>query len=228
MDLPSIKNQPSPLAPPTSDTSGRGLMAPLVILGVIGVLLAGHGWRKYRWDPNVPHAASTVLKHRLDPNTADLRDIGQIPGMGPALAARFVDFRREKPLKSPNDLLEISGLGPATLAKVRDWFVWEGEPDNEEPPPRVEVKALAAEGVTAPAPRLVKWQAGDAQIDINRGQVEDFLRLPGIGQAMARRIIEARIQKPFQTVDELRRVPGIGVKTLEKIRNMVRVGSLES
>jgi DNA uptake protein ComE-like DNA-binding protein len=26
----------------------------------------------------------------------------------------------------------------------------------------------------------------------------------------------------------LRRVPGIGVKTLEKIRNMVRVGSLES
>lgn len=229
MDLPS----PEPRTPPARRlrcADSYGLMAPLVILGLISVLLAGHAWRKFRWDPKVPHVAAAVLKHRVDPNTADLRELGQIPGMGPALAARFVEFRREKVLRSPQDLLELSGVGPATLAKIKDWFVWEGESDSVEVPlQRMEVRALATEGApTAPPFRLVKWQAGDARIDINRGQVEDFLRLPGIGQAMARRIVETRNQKPFATVDELRRVPGIGSKTLEKIRNMVGIGGLDS
>jgi DNA uptake protein ComE-like DNA-binding protein len=42
---------------------------------------------------------------------------------------------------------------------------------------------------------------------------------------MSSRIILVREQRPFQSVDELRRVPGIGVKTLERLRPFVTVGN---
>ncbi len=49
-------------------------------------------------------------------------------------------------------------------------------------------------------------------------------KLPGIGLKRSQRIIGERGKKPFQTVDELRRVSGIGPKTLEKLRPFVIVG----
>ena len=57
------------------------------------------------------------------------------------------------------------------------------------------------------------------QIDINRAQPPDFLLLPDIGEALARRIVEDRqANGPFRDHDDLRRVSGIGPKTLETIR----------
>ena len=48
--------------------------------------------------------------------------------------------------------------------------------------------------------------------------IESFEKLPGIGPKMAQRIIDERSKKPFASVEELRRVSGIGPKTLEKLR----------
>jgi competence protein ComEA len=43
--------------------------------------------------------------------------------------------------------------------------------------------------------------------------------LPGIGEVLARRIVEDRRQRgPFRDLGELRRVRGIGPKTLEGMR----------
>lgn len=57
------------------------------------------------------------------------------------------------------------------------------------------------------------------QIDINRASVPDFLLLPDIGEALARRIVADRqAHGPFRDHDDLRRVSGIGPKTLETIR----------
>ena len=39
--------------------------------------------------------------------------------------------------------------------------------------------------------------------------------LPGIGETIANRIIEAREDAPFEEPEDLMRVPGIGEKTLE-------------
>ena len=48
--------------------------------------------------------------------------------------------------------------------------------------------------------------------------------MPGIGPVLSARIVETRQARPFASVDELRRVKGIGVKTLEKLRPHVMVG----
>ena len=49
-------------------------------------------------------------------------------------------------------------------------------------------------------------------------------KLPGIGPTLAKRIVETREAEPFRSVEDLRRVRGIGVKTLEKLRPLVVVG----
>lgn len=49
----------------------------------------------------------------------------------------------------------------------------------------------------------------------NSAARDELMRLPGIGETLANRIIEAR---PYQTLDDLTRVNGIGEATLSKIR----------
>lgn len=58
-----------------------------------------------------------------------------------------------------------------------------------------------------------------ASMDVDRASVVELIRLPGIGPSLAARIVAERAANgPFGSPDGLRRVRGIGPKTLEKIR----------
>lgn len=64
----------------------------------------------------------------------------------------------------------------------------------------------------------------DFVVDVNHAEVAELVELPGVGQAIAERIVEYRKQNgPFQSVDDLREVTGIGPKTLDALRPHVRV-----
>jgi competence protein ComEA len=57
---------------------------------------------------------------------------------------------------------------------------------------------------------------------LNAARPPDLEALPGIGPVLAARIVAERGRGgPFATVDELRRVRGIGPKTLERIRAQI-------
>lgn len=59
-------------------------------------------------------------------------------------------------------------------------------------------------------------------VDINRATADDFDRLPGVGPATARAIVDDRDRNgPFASVDELERVPGIGPAKLDALRELV-------
>ncbi len=57
-------------------------------------------------------------------------------------------------------------------------------------------------------------------INVNQATEADLQLLPGIGSVLARRIVESR---PFDTVDQLRRVRGIGPVRLRRIRDLIYV-----
>jgi len=66
-------------------------------------------------------------------------------------------------------------------------------------------------------------QTAQFQIDPNSAEWPEWAQLPEIGETLARRIVESRQQQgPFQDVEDLRRVRGIGPRTLEKIRPYIR------
>ena len=62
------------------------------------------------------------------------------------------------------------------------------------------------------------------KVNINTAEAWLLEALPGIGATLAQRIIEYRENNgPFQNIDELTRVEGIGTTTLEKIRDKITV-----
>ncbi|GEM_PF-2329515 len=57
-------------------------------------------------------------------------------------------------------------------------------------------------------------------LDINRATIQDFEALPGIGPKLAREIVETREKfGDFKTIDDLKKVKGIGDKKFRKIRD---------
>lgn len=57
------------------------------------------------------------------------------------------------------------------------------------------------------------------QIDINQADWVAWAQLDRIGETLARRIVSDRLENgPFKSIDDVQRVRGIGVKTLERIR----------
>ena len=57
------------------------------------------------------------------------------------------------------------------------------------------------------------------RVDLNRAEWTELALLPNIGESLARKIVAYREEHgPFRSPDELRRVSGIGPKTLEAVR----------
>jgi competence protein ComEA len=57
------------------------------------------------------------------------------------------------------------------------------------------------------------------RLDLNRATLAELALVPGLGSARAQSIADHREQHgPFGSIDELRNVPGVGPRTLEKIR----------
>jgi competence protein ComEA len=57
----------------------------------------------------------------LDINRATAAELEKLPGIGPSLARRIVEWRETRgPFRSVEDLLQVPGIGPKTLEGIRD------------------------------------------------------------------------------------------------------------
>lgn len=67
--------------------------------------------------------------------------------------------------------------------------------------------------------------AGDAgKINLNKATAAELSQLKGIGMKYAERIVEFRDKNgPFKQVEDLLKIQGIGLKTLEKNKDRVTV-----
>lgn len=150
---------------------------------------------------------------RLDPNAASATELDRLPGVGAGTAAAIVrDRAAHGPFRTPDDLTRVPGVGAGTLKGML---------------PHLKVTGGARSGGSAGASgghrREAPRGAAGARIDVNRADEAALQTLPGVGPALARRIVEARKQRPFATVEELARVRGIGPATVARLRARIRV-----
>ena len=93
----------------------------------------------------------------------------------------------------------------------------------------------AADGRASPLPSsAVTLSAGenapddeaDDSVELNSATVDDLVKLPGLGPTRARLIVDYRETKgPYRSIWELRKVKGIGRKTLARLRPYLHVAS---
>lgn len=62
------------------------------------------------------------------------------------------------------------------------------------------------------------------KININKGNIEELQSLPGVGEALAQRIITYREQNgKFNVIEELKNVSGIGEKKFENLKEYIDI-----
>ncbi|MFZ5480328.1 MAG: ComEA family DNA-binding protein [Myxococcota bacterium] len=99
--------------------------------------------------------------------------------------------------------LPLAELGAAAIADVRDGDT---------------VRLFEGWALPVRAPAAVEWIGPPPRVSLNHATLAQLEALPGVGPAIARRIVAAR---PFRRAGELDAVRGIGPKRLDVLVRLV-------
>mgnify|MGYP001316210231 CR=1 FL=1 len=162
----------------------------------------------------------------LDPNTAPPEELQRLPRISSALADRIVAERlRGGPFTSAADLTRVPGIGARTAERLAPFLDFGKTSEIQAQRAAAgQPRGAATPDHQHPATPPAADAPGGTPLDLNRATAADLERLPGIGPALAARIVAYRDSiGRFRAVDELDHVRGIGPALLERLRPHVSV-----
>jgi competence protein ComEA len=182
----------------------------------------------------------------LDLDRATPEELARLPRVGPGLAARIVaDREAHGPFGSLEVLDRVSGIGSTVLEAVRPFAVFSGRSDGQvawrssgdttgspllgppapQPVARYGPPLIDPAAPVAPPYRRRGGAAGSGNapaVRLNTATEAELTQLPRIGPGLARAIVADRVEQgPFRTLDDLKRVRGIGDATLRGLKGRI-------
>ena len=90
----------------------------------------------------------------------------------------------------------------------------------------INLATLLTDGQQINVPGVVETShVNVGRVNINTATVTDLDGLPGIGPTTAQAIVDYRLQNgPFQVIQDIQKVQGVGPATFENIKNFINVG----
>lgn len=208
----------------------RRVVAAIAVLALVAVALAVGGWWRAR-----PQSVDAPAVAAPAADAVHARGTSAPAAPGPALAST--------PAAAGPIVVHVAGkvahAGVVVLpagARVADALRAAGGPlagadlsalnlarplvDGEQVP----VGVPGAPGRQAPAPGGPPGASGDAVLDLNTATAEQLELLPGVGPVTARQILDKRAELGrFTSVEQLRRVKGVGDRRFAELKPKVRV-----
>ena len=70
-------------------------------------------------------SAQAQSDEKININTASVEMLQTLNGIGPSLAERIVEYRKESPFITIEEITNVSGIGPSIFEKVKDFITVE-------------------------------------------------------------------------------------------------------
>ena len=155
---------------------------------------------------------------RVDVDRADAAELERLPRVGRELARRIVDEREARgPFGGLEGLRRVPGFGPAMLRALERTATFSGVV-------RAGGEAPAGGSGARAGPAVAGGACGSGPIALNAATAAQLDCVPGVGPALAERILADRQARgPYGRVEDLDRVPGIGKRLVERLRPALRV-----
>jgi competence protein ComEA len=149
------------------------------------------------------NSLAAAKKGLVNINNATQAELEAVKGVGPATAKKIIDNR---PYTSLDDLKK-AGLSAKKISSMKSSLTVS------------EAAAPVAPVAKAKEPKAAE-AAAVGPVDLNTADQKALEALPGIGPAMAKKIMAAR---PFNSVDDLRKVKGLSKAKMAALKDKVTV-----
>lgn len=164
---------------------------------------------------------AAAKKEPVDVNTATAQQLEAVKGVGAATAKKIMANR---PYASLDELTK-AGLSAKKIEALKAYLTVGAAPAATGVPPQKPEAAPPArvaekKAPQAPAKAEKPGAAPQTPVDLNTADQKALEALPGVGPAMAKRIMAAR---PLKSVDDLGQIQGMSKAKVDALRDKVTV-----
>ena len=155
---------------------------------------------------------------KLDLNQSAFGELAQVPGIGKSIANEIISYRNANGgFNNLDEIEKIKGVGKKTAEKIKSHLVvGRAVSKTIQEAPRIWVPP-SFNPTTGKTGSNGKINLVMEKIDPNLATFEELKKLPGIGDTLAKRIVDKRQDMLFRDENDMQKVSGIGKKTASKI-----------